>query len=113
MGAKLAIASRYWRTDSATSRRRVDRRTRGRAGHGDARRESLHVPLERPRERLVEIVDAEDEAPVRRREDPEVREVRVTAELGVKTRPRPGGESAAIRYAPPRKNANGEPSMRP
>jgi len=62
------------------------------AGDRDARSESLHVPLERPRQRLVEVVDAEDEAPVGRRKDSEVREVRVTAELGMKPCSRPGRE---------------------
>ena len=50
---------------------------------GDARCETLHVPLERPREGLVEVVDAEDEPPIRRGEDAEVGEVRISAELSV------------------------------
>ena len=59
------------------------------AGDGEARGEPLHVPLERPRQRLVEVVDAEDKPPIRRGEDAEVREVRVAAELRVQARPRP------------------------
>ena len=55
----------------------------------EARGEPLHVPLERPRQRLVEVVDAEDEPPIGRGEDAEVREVRVAAELRVQARPRP------------------------
>jgi hypothetical protein len=53
------------------------------ARHRDARGESLHVPLEWPRKCLVEVVDAEDEPPIRRGEDAEVGEVRVSAELSV------------------------------
>src|SRR5437764_3276623 len=33
----------------------------------DTRGEPLHVPLERPREGLVEVVDAEDEPPIDRK----------------------------------------------
>ena len=58
------------------------------AGDGEARGEPLHVPLERARQRLVEVVEAEDEPAVRRGEDAEVREMRVAAELGVQARPR-------------------------
>ena len=66
------------------------------AGDREACGQSLHVPLERPRQRLVEIVDAEDESPVRRGEDAEVREVRVTTQLRVDPCPRPVARSAAI-----------------
>src|SRR5207344_303305 len=58
-------------------------------GDGKARHEALHVPLERPRQGLVEVVDAEDELPIWRREYAEVREVRVTAELDVEPAARP------------------------
>ena len=51
----------------------------------EARDEALHVPLERARQRLVEVVDAEHQPPVGRGEHPEVGEVRVTAELHVET----------------------------
>ena len=47
----------------------------------EARRQSLHVPLERARQRFVEIVHAEDVGAFRRPEGPEVREVRVAAQL--------------------------------
>ena len=84
------------------------------AGDRETGGKPLDVPLERPRQRLVEVVEAEDEPPVRRGEDAEVREVRVAAELGVQIPVRgPSARSAAMRYAPPRKNANGDTSMRP
>jgi hypothetical protein len=54
----------------------------------EARRQTLHVPLEWARQRLVEVVHAEDDAPVGRGEAPEVRKVRIAAQLGVKTRAR-------------------------
>ena len=62
------------------------------AGDREARDESLHVPLERAGERLVEVVEAEDHPPVGRREAAEVRQVGVAAELGVEPRPRAGRE---------------------
>ena len=55
---------------------------------GEARCEPLDVPLERPRKGLVEVVDAEDAPTVGRREDAEVREVRVAAELRMQAGPR-------------------------
>ena len=58
------------------------------AGDREARDEPLDVPLERAGKRLVEVVDAEDQAPVGRGERAEVREVRVAAELRVQARPR-------------------------
>ena len=54
----------------------------------EARRQALHVPLPRPRRRLVEVVDVEDEDPLRRAERAEVREVRVAAQLGANARVR-------------------------
>ena len=50
---------------------------------GEACGEPLDVPLERPRKRLVEVVDAEDHPPVRCGEDAEVGQVRVAAQLDV------------------------------
>src|SRR5579862_4706609 len=44
----------------------------------EARDEPLYVPLERTGQRLVEVVRTEHQPSVGRREDPEVREVRVT-----------------------------------
>ena len=54
----------------------------------EARDEPLDVPLERARKRLVEVVEAEDEPPVRRSKAAEVREVRVSAELNLEAGPR-------------------------
>jgi hypothetical protein len=51
------------------------------SGDRNARDQPLDVPLERARAGLVEVVAVEDEFPVRRRKDAEVREVRVAAEL--------------------------------
>ncbi len=53
----------------------------GSAGDDDARRETLDIPLERTMERLVEVVDVEDEVPLGRCEEAEVGEVGVAAEL--------------------------------
>jgi len=57
------------------------------ASHRKASDEPLHIPLERTRQRLVEVVRVEHETPVRGRVDPEVREVRITAQLHVQPRP--------------------------
>ena len=64
------------------------------AGDREARHEPLDVPLERPWQRLVEVVDAEDQPPVRSGEDAEVREVRVAAELHLQVGVRRRGEIA-------------------
>ena len=58
------------------------------AGDGEARDEPLQVPLERPGQRLVEVVRVEDEAAVRGGVGAEVGEVRVPAELRVQAGPR-------------------------
>jgi hypothetical protein len=50
-------------------------------GDREARRHPLHVPLKRPRQCLVEIVQVEQQPPLGRGEDPEVRQVRVATEL--------------------------------
>ena len=47
----------------------------------EARGQALDVVLERPGERLVEVVHVEQQRPLRRSEHPEVRQVRVPAEL--------------------------------
>ncbi len=49
----------------------------------DARHQSLEIPLPRARERLVEIVDVEDQAPLGRAEEAEVRKVGIAAALNV------------------------------
>ena len=62
------------------------------AGHGEACDEPLDVPLERAGQGLVEVVDAEDEAPIGGGEPAEVGEVRVAAELHLQAGPRRVGE---------------------
>ena len=47
----------------------------------EARGESLHVPFERAGQRLVEVVEVEDEVPLGRRVAADVGEMRVAAEL--------------------------------
>ena len=47
----------------------------------EARGQPLHVPFPRPGKRLVEVVDVEDQLPLGRREDAEVRQMGVPAEL--------------------------------
>ena len=47
----------------------------------DARREALDVPLPRCRKRLVEVVDVEEQVPLRSGEDAEVPEMGVAARL--------------------------------
>ena len=51
------------------------------SGDGEAGHQPFDVPLERARQRLVEVVDAEDELPVRGGEDTEVGQMRVAAQL--------------------------------
>ena len=53
------------------------------AGHGETGHQPLHVPLERARQRLVEVVDAEHQPPIGRCETTEVRQVRITTQLHV------------------------------
>ena len=57
-------------------------------GHGEAGHEPFHVPLERPRQRLVEVVDAEHQPPVGRGEPTEVGQMRIAAELHLQSRAR-------------------------
>ena len=52
-------------------------------GDREARRHALHVVFEGARKRLVEVVQVEEQLPLRRCERTEVREVRVAAELHV------------------------------
>ncbi len=59
--------------------------------------EPLEVPLPRARVRLVEVVEVEDEAPLRARVHPEVREVRVAAGLHALPHRRRGREVARHR----------------
>ncbi len=82
-------------------------------GDGQARRQALDVPLERPGERLVEVVEVEqecgDRAPRSRRSWTGERRRRAAS-----MRPESGplARSAAIKYAAPRKKANGDAAMR-
>ena len=96
--AKRAIAWRYSRTVAVTidaAARLVEAAIPAR--DREARREPLHVPLERARQRLVEVVDAEDQPAVGCGEDAEVGQVRVAAELRVQPVRGPAARSAAIR----------------
>ena len=56
--------------------------------HDQARDQALDVPLERRRQRLVEVVEIEHDAAIGRREDAEVRQVRVSAALDAQPRRR-------------------------
>ena len=50
-------------------------------GHGQARGQPLDIPLERAGQRLVEVVEIEDQPPFRRGERAEIGQVRVPAQL--------------------------------
>ena len=70
--------------------RRQRRRARVRLGEPvvaardrEARRHPLHVVLERPGQRLVEVVQVEQQPPLGRGERAEVRQVRIAAQLGL------------------------------
>ena len=62
------------------------------AGHLEAGRQALDVPLERSRQGLVEVVDVEVQAPLGGAEDAEVRQVGVAAELDAQAAGRRGGQ---------------------
>ena len=72
-------------------------------GDDEARREAQDVPLPRPRERLVEVVDVEDEVAFRRGEQAEVAD-RCASPHSWVVMPLTGTEarSAAIGSAAPR-----------
>jgi hypothetical protein len=59
-------------------------------GDGNAGRQPLHIPFPRPRKRLVEVVEVEQQLPLRRRESAEVGEMRIAAELNLDPRDRSG-----------------------
>src|SRR6478752_4372067 len=61
-------------------------------GDGDAWNEAFHVPLERARKRLVEVVYTEDQATVGRCEHAEVGEMGIAGELRAKPRARTASE---------------------
>ena len=84
------------------------------SGDREARHQPLDVPLKRPGQRLVEVVDIEDEAAIRSRVDAEVRQVRVTAQLGKQARPRHAREVGGHhvrRAAVERKRRHEHPSV--
>ena len=64
------------------------------AGHLEAGRQALEVPLERARQGLVEVVDVEVHAPLGGAEDAEVGQVGVAAELGAQVGGGRGGQVA-------------------
>ena len=87
--AKSRIASRYDLATARLTRIRCFRlKPRSRPGDLEARHQTLDVPFERPGQRLVEVVDAEDQPPVGSRERAEVRQMRVAAELNLEARAR-------------------------
>ena len=49
--------------------------------HGEAGRQALDIPLERRRERLIEVIDVEDQPPVGRGEHAKVQQVSIAARL--------------------------------
>ena len=61
-------------------------------GDGEAGGQALDVPLPWPGKGLVEVVDAEDQPPFRRREHTEVQEVGIAADLHGDPGPRRAGE---------------------
>ena len=71
------------------------------ASHDEARGESLDVPLPRGREGLVEVVDREDDPPLRRGESAEVGEMSVSAALDVDSRGRRGSQVGRHREGRP------------
>ena len=100
----------------ASTPRAARRRSKPAVAPGDreARAEPLDVPLPRPGQRLVEVVEVEDELAVGARRSRRSwrgarrrRAARAKPERGVAAR------SAAMIAAAPRKNANGDGDMRP
>jgi hypothetical protein len=78
---KAFIFSRYvWIARSGRSIDVVIEPSRSPRYH-DARGQPLHIPFEGAGQRLVEIVDIEQQCPLGRGEQAEIREMRVTAQL--------------------------------
>ncbi|EXI65119.1 MAG: hypothetical protein AW07_04747 [Candidatus Accumulibacter sp. SK-11] len=71
-------------------RRRLDAVLASR--HHQAGGESLHIPLERPGQRLVKVAQVKQEVPLGRRPEAKVEDVSVAAELHQQPAVRPGGE---------------------
>ncbi len=67
----------------------------------EARHQPFHVPFERARQRLVEVVDAEHQPPIGCCETAEVGQVRIPAELHVKPGPRRAGQVGRHRVGRP------------
>ncbi len=70
-------------------------------GHGQARGQPLDVPLERPGQGLVEVVDVEDQVALRRGERAEVRQVGIPAQLHPQPRRGSGGQVRCHRQRRP------------
>ena len=78
-----------------------------------ARREAFDVPLPRPGQGLVEVVDVEHQPAFRGGEQAEVRQMGIPADLGDQPVRGVPARSAAIGSAAPRKNVNAETAIRP
>ena len=114
MPANSRIARRYARTaaaDDVGARRR--REAAVAPGHGEARGEPLEVPLPRARKRLVEVVEVEDQRASGAANPPKFDRC-ASPHIWARS-PLTGvaARSAAMIAAAPRKNVNGETSIRP
>ena len=90
---ELRIAWRYGPAPCPVDRLpRLQPRSRGPTGHGEAGHQPLDVPFERARQCLVEIVDAEDQASIGRGEGAEIGQVGVAAELDLQAGPGRAGQ---------------------
>ena len=93
IAANSAIRVRYAATVSRTTRSwSVHREAAVSRSDQHADGEALDIPLPRAGERLVEVVDVEDEPPLGRGVEPEVREMRVAAALHLEAGARGGGQ---------------------
>ena len=90
LGHALAVLAR--RRSSRTSRRAAGSMPRSRIATSKLAASRLTSHSHGPGERLVEVVDVEDQAPVRCREDAEVHQVGVAARLHLDAGARRGGE---------------------
>ena len=93
IAAKLRIALRYARAVPRTASRRVAAAEPAiAAGDRDARGQALDVPFPGSRQALVEVVEVEDQPPIRRGEYAVVGEVRIAAQLRARAADRRVGE---------------------
>ena len=98
-----AIDSRYVRTQVSTASLATSSPSAVvAAGDGEAGGEPLHVPLPGPGQRFVQIVDGEDDPPLRGGEAAEVAEVCVPAALHIDASDWVLSRSAAMVSAAPR-----------